>query len=161
MRSGTDPSPPCLSRSPAESGHHVPPSGSFLACPRTVSLGHKRPAAPRSKVRPQRAPEGQLSGDHSGPLFDPTRLRAVLRATSQYLCAGPRSVAGTAANGLNRIHQQEFEILPEAWGLLNDAMNTLKWVVPPMQFLGRSARPFQDCNAPSRRQACGLRRAER
>ena len=43
MRSGTDPSPPCLSRSPAESGHHVPPSGSFLACPRTVSLGQKKP----------------------------------------------------------------------------------------------------------------------
>lgn len=39
----------------------------------------------------------------------------------------------TAANGLNRIHQKEFEVLPEAWGLLDEAMNTLKWVVSPMQ----------------------------
>lgn len=39
----------------------------------------------------------------------------------------------TAANGLNRIHQKEFEVLPEAWGLLDEAMGTLKWVVSPMQ----------------------------
>lgn len=39
----------------------------------------------------------------------------------------------TAADGLNRIHQKEFEVLPEAWGLLDEAMNTLKWVVSPMQ----------------------------
>jgi hypothetical protein len=39
----------------------------------------------------------------------------------------------TAASGLNRIHQKEFEVLPEAWGLLDEAMNTLKWVVSPMQ----------------------------
>lgn len=39
----------------------------------------------------------------------------------------------TAANGLNRIHQKEFEVLPESWGLLDEAMSTLKWVVSPMQ----------------------------
>lgn len=39
----------------------------------------------------------------------------------------------TAASGLNRIHQKEFEVLPEAWGLLDEAMGTLKWVVSPMQ----------------------------
>lgn len=39
----------------------------------------------------------------------------------------------TAANGLNRIHQKEFEVLPEAWGLLDEAMNTLRWVVSPVQ----------------------------
>lgn len=39
----------------------------------------------------------------------------------------------TSASGLNRIHQKEFEVLPEAWGLLDEAMNTLKWVVSPMQ----------------------------
>ncbi len=39
----------------------------------------------------------------------------------------------TAASGLNRIHQKEFEVLPEAWGLLDEAMSTLKWVVSPMQ----------------------------
>lgn len=41
MRFGTDPSPACLSPSPAGTGHHVPPSGSFLACRRTVSPGQK------------------------------------------------------------------------------------------------------------------------
>ncbi len=39
----------------------------------------------------------------------------------------------SAANGLNRIHQKEFEVLPEAWGLLDEAMSTLRWVVSPMQ----------------------------
>jgi len=39
----------------------------------------------------------------------------------------------TAASGLNRIHQKEFEVLPEAWGLLDEAMNTLKWVISPLQ----------------------------
>lgn len=39
----------------------------------------------------------------------------------------------TAASGLNRIHQKEFEVLPEAWGLLDQAMGTLGWVVSPVQ----------------------------
>lgn len=50
----------------------------------------------------------------------------------------------TAASGLNRIHQKEFEVLPEAWGLLDEAMNTLKWVVSPMQSYADVSRMSDD-----------------
>jgi hypothetical protein len=38
-----------------------------------------------------------------------------------------------AANGQNRIHQKEFEVLPEAWYLLDEATSVLKWVTSPLQ----------------------------
>ncbi len=50
----------------------------------------------------------------------------------------------TAASGLNRIHQKEFEVLPEAWGLLDEAMNTLKWVISPMQSYPNVSRMTDD-----------------
>lgn len=50
----------------------------------------------------------------------------------------------TAASGLNRIHQKEFEVLPEAWGLLDEAMHTLKWVVSPMQSYADVSRMSDD-----------------
>lgn len=39
----------------------------------------------------------------------------------------------TAASGISRLHQKESEVLPEAWGLLDEAMNTLRWVISPLQ----------------------------
>lgn len=39
----------------------------------------------------------------------------------------------TTATGINRLHQKEFEVLPEAWGLLDEAMNTLRWIISPLQ----------------------------
>lgn len=47
MRSGTDPSPPCLSRSPAESGHHVHPVASWRARELSVSATTDHPRIKR------------------------------------------------------------------------------------------------------------------
>lgn len=46
----------------------------------------------------------------------------------------------TAASGINRLHQKEFEVLPEAWGLLDEAVNTLRWVISPLQSYPNLAR---------------------
>lgn len=78
MRSETDPSPPCLSRSPAQRGHHVPPSGRFLACRRTVSLGHQESFATGylGAVQPVtgRDRSGQSFGIHQGLTSRPHAL---------------------------------------------------------------------------------------
>lgn len=38
-----------------------------------------------------------------------------------------------AASGMIRQHQKEFEVLPEAYGLLDEAMGLLRWVTAPFQ----------------------------
>jgi len=39
----------------------------------------------------------------------------------------------TASSGIVRLHQKEFEVLPEAYGLLDEAMGMLAWITSPLQ----------------------------
>lgn len=36
-------------------------------------------------------------------------------------------------SGVIRLHQKEFEVLPEAWGLLDNAVGLVSWITHPMQ----------------------------
>ena len=62
-------------------------SNSALACP-----GHYRSVAPHAQSWPRRAPERQVSGDESGPVFGSSRPQADLVASVKdrsFACSTP------------------------------------------------------------------------
>lgn len=61
-----------------------------------------------------------------------TKLEAVQHKNNQQLHRLKARV-DSMASGVIRLHQKEFEVLPEAWGLLSEAMGTVTWVASPMQ----------------------------